>query len=85
MYCLPEVRGTGLSHRLIKTALAYAGHYYRQCYLETLENMLAAQKFYEKYGFRRIDEAVVETTHFACDVRYIKNLKAQKEENDDTH
>lgn len=74
MYCLPEVRGTGISHRLIEIALDYAKRYYRRCYLETLENMKAAQKFYEKYGFIRIYEPIVKTEHFACDVRYIKNL-----------
>lgn len=74
MYCLPEARGTGLSHRLIETALDYASHYYKKCYLETLENMVAAQKLYEKHGFHRIYEAVGETTHFACDVRYIRDL-----------
>lgn len=75
MYCLPEIRGTGVSHRLIETALEYAKKYYSRCYLETLENMVAAQKFYEKYGFERILEPIVKTEHFACDVRYIKNLK----------
>lgn len=74
MYCLPEVRGTGISHRLIEIALDYAKRYYRRCYLETLDNMKAAQKFYEKYGFIRIYEPIVKTEHFACDVRYIKNL-----------
>lgn len=75
MYCLPEIRGKGVSHRLMEIALQYASKYYKRCYLETLENMLAAQKFYEKYGFERIYEPVVKTEHFACDVRYIKNLK----------
>ena len=75
MYCLPEARGTGVSHKLMDIALDYAKHYYSKCYLETLENMVAAQKFYEKYGFERIYEPLVKTEHFACDVRYIKNLK----------
>lgn len=74
MYCLPSARGIGLSHRLIETAIAYARQYYKQCYLETLSNMAAAQKFYEKHGFCRIYEAVAETSHFACDVMYIKDL-----------
>lgn len=74
MYCLPEARGTGISHKLIEIALEYAKKYYKKCYLETLENMVAAQKFYEKYGFERIYEPVVQTEHFACDVRYIKEL-----------
>ena len=75
MYCLPETRGTGVSHKLIEIALEYASKFYNRCYLETLENMVAAQKFYEKYGFERIYEPLVKTEHFACDVRYIKNLK----------
>lgn len=74
MYCLPDARGTGVSHQLIETALEYAQKYYKRCYLETLENMIAAQKFYEKYGFKRIYEPLVKTEHFACDVRYIKEL-----------
>lgn len=75
MYCLPETRGTGISHKLMDIALVYAKKYYSRCYLETLENMVAAQKFYEKYGFKRVYEPLVKTEHFACDVRYIKDLK----------
>ena len=75
MYCLQEIRGTGVSHKLMDTALEYAKKYYSRCYLETLENMVAAQKFYEKYGFKRVYEPLVKTEHFACDVRYIIDLK----------
>lgn len=75
MYCLPEARGTGIAHKLMEIALEYGTQYYSRCYLETLENMVAAQKFYEKYGFERIYEPLVKTEHFACDVRYVKNLK----------
>ncbi len=74
MYCLPEIRGIGLSHKLMDIALNYAKQYYKKCYLETLPNMIAAQKFYEKHGFIRIYEPVIKTDHFACDVRYIKEL-----------
>lgn len=75
MYCIPEARGTGASHRLIETALGYAQKYYDRCYLETFGNMIAAQKFYEKYGFVRIDKPLGNTGHYACDVLYIKDLK----------
>ena len=74
MYCLPEIRGTGLSHKLMDIALNYAKQYYKKCYLETLPNMIGAQKFYEKYGFVRIYEPVIKTDHFDCDVLYIKEL-----------
>ncbi|MCR4718169.1 MAG: GNAT family N-acetyltransferase [Firmicutes bacterium] len=74
MYCLPEARGIGLSHKLMEIALDYAKRYYKKCYLETLENMVAAQKFYRKYGFKRTYEPLVRTEHFACDVRFVKEL-----------
>lgn len=78
MYCLPEVRGTDLAHNLMNEALTYAEKYYQRCYLETLDNMKAAQRFYEKYGFQRIKDAIVRTEHFACDIRYIKDLRKLK-------
>ncbi|MDE7089090.1 MAG: GNAT family N-acetyltransferase [Prevotella sp.] len=47
MYCIPEARGTGISHRLIETALERTQKNYDQCYLETFGNMIIAQKIYE--------------------------------------
>ena len=74
MYCIPEARGMGVASALLSTALSYARCYYKRCYLETLPNMLQAQKFYEKNGFKRVYEPVIQTAHFACDVRYILEL-----------
>lgn len=74
MYCLPDARGTGLAHRLMAMALEYARQFYSRCYLETLDNMTAAQKFYEKHGFVRTDKAPIQTEHFACEVKYIRQL-----------
>ena len=65
MYCIKEARGTGVAKQLINIALDYAKKYYKKCYLETLDNMIEAQKFYEKN---------VKTDHFACEVKYIKEL-----------
>jgi len=74
MYLVKSARGEGIAQQLIDTALSYAKKYYHQCYLETLDNMISAQHFYEKNGFKRIKEPVIKTEHYACDVRYIKNL-----------
>ena len=74
MYCLPEARGTGIAQALLARALDYARPYYKRVYLETLPNMHRAQRFYEKQGFYRCD-AIGNTAHFACDVRYIKDLE----------
>ena len=74
MYCLPPYRGTGIAYKLMDIALSYARQYYKQCYLETLPNMTRAQRFYEKHGFCRLTEPLTKTEHFACDVRYIRDL-----------
>ena len=74
MYCYKEVRGTGIAHELMKIALQYAKQYYDKCYLETLSNMIAANKFYLKYGFQKLDKPYVQTEHYACDVWYIRKL-----------
>ncbi|MBR1584545.1 MAG: GNAT family N-acetyltransferase [Clostridia bacterium] len=74
MYCLPQARGTGVAQALLQTALLFAARHYRQCYLETLDNMAAAHRFYEKNGFRRIDQPLGSTGHTACDVKYLKGL-----------
>lgn len=74
MYCLPQARSTGLAGQLMELALDYARQFYTQCYLETLDNMTAAQRFYEKHGFTRTDIAPVQTAHFACEVKYIRKL-----------
>lgn len=74
MYCLQEVRGTGVAHELMETALSYAEEYYDKCYLETFSNMIPAQKFYKKHGFELTDQRLGATGHFACDVLFIKDL-----------
>lgn len=74
MYCLPAARGTGAARRLIELCLDYARTVYRVCYLETFGNMLAAQKFYGKHGFTRLDAPMGGTGHWSCDVWYAKAL-----------
>ena len=59
MYCLPPVRGTGMARQLMELCLDYAGRHYRQCYIETLHNMTAANRFYQKHGFRRLDRPLL--------------------------
>ena len=82
MYCLPEARGTGVARELMDEALKYAERFYGQCYLETLDNMTAAQKFYESCGFRRIEEPVVQTEHFSAtsDISGISEASAERRE-----
>jgi putative acetyltransferase len=69
MYMLPQMRGLGLGQKLIERCMTDAKKLaYTQCYLETLPNMLAAQKLYQKIGFQYIDAPMGNTGHNACPV-----------------
>lgn len=74
MYSLKEVRGSGIAKKLLDIALEFASMHYEKCYLETFENMVAANKFYKKNGFIQLDKPLIETEHYACDMWYLKNI-----------
>ncbi len=78
MYCLKEARGTGVAQQLMERCLTFAKMHYKKCYLETFSNMTAANKFYQKYGFQKLEKPYLETEHFSCDVWYIKDLEPLK-------
>ena len=77
MYSLKEARGCGIANELLKISLEFAKKYYKECYLETFSNMVAANKFYKKHEFIQLDKPIVETEHYACDAWYIKSLFIQ--------
>jgi putative acetyltransferase len=55
MYLRPEQRGRGLGRRLLEIALDYAREQDAAVVrLDTSERMVAAQRLYEAYGFRRV-------------------------------
>lgn len=74
MYFYKEMRGTGLAQVMIDIAFNFAKEHYKQCYLESFENMHRAHAFYEKNGFEYIDYFVGDTGHHACEVKMIKDL-----------
>lgn len=74
MYLSQSIRGTGIASELLHTALEFAKLHYKKCYLETLQNMFAANRFYTKYGFELLKEPLAGSEHFACDAWYIKDL-----------
>lgn len=74
MYAWPHARGTGIAGELLDTALDFARGRYRRCYLETLDSMERAQRFYEKHGFSRTTEHHGASGHYTCDIFYIKDL-----------
>ena len=46
-----------------------------KCYIETMPNMISAQKLYLKKGFEYIDKPMGNTGHTACPVWMLKDLK----------
>lgn len=74
MYMYEDIRGSGIAKQLLELSLEFAKKHYKQCYLETFENMIAANKFYVKHGFRLLDKPLIEGPHYACDRWYIKDL-----------
>lgn len=75
MYFLPALRGLGAGAALMQCCLETARALgYRQCYLETLHGMDAAQKLYERSGFSRLEEPMGSTGHFACNRFYLRHL-----------
>lgn len=75
MYLTGDIRGTGIAAELLQTALDFAKQHYKQCYLETLQTMGAANRFYQKQGFTLLTEPLNGSEHFACDAWYIKELE----------
>jgi putative acetyltransferase len=75
MYFLKEVRGKGLGLQMIEKCLQKATEFgYEKCYLETLPEMLVAQKLYQKLGFEYLCTPMGATGHSSCPVWMIKQL-----------
>ena len=75
MYYLPEARKRGIGTHMINLCLIKAREFkFDQCYLETMPYMTAAQKLYERSGFRFIDGPMGDTGHYSCPVHMLIDL-----------
>lgn len=75
MYFLPETRGLGVGSKMMEVCLEKAKSFgFKQCYLETMPYMEAAQKLYVKSGFEYLDAPMGDTGHCSCPVWMIKQL-----------
>ncbi|EQD68145.1 GNAT family acetyltransferase, partial [mine drainage metagenome] len=75
MYFLPALRGMGAGRALMARCLdAARTSGFRQCYIETLTGMDAAQALYLKSGFTRIAVPLGGTGHHGCDRFYLRAL-----------
>ena len=75
MYFAPEARGGGNGYKMIQKCLEFARQKgFNACYIETMPNMLAAQKLYKKMGFHYIDKPMGNTGHCSCPIWMLKTL-----------
>lgn len=75
MYFLPETRGLGIGAKMMAVCLDQAKKFdFRQCYLETMPYMEAAQKLYGRSGFRYLEAPLGCTGHSSCPVWMIREL-----------
>ena len=76
MYFLPEARGKGIGTEMMQLCLQKATEFgFDSCYLETLPEMLDAQKLYKKVGFEYINNPIGNTGHSTCPIWMLKSLK----------
>jgi putative acetyltransferase len=75
MYFQPELRGCGAGRALISLCLDAARAFgFRQCYLETLGSMHAAQRLYRAAGFEPIAAPLGATGHHGCNTFFLRSL-----------
>ncbi len=75
MYVLYEGRGLGLGKQLMEICLQKAVTFgFESCYIETLPNMIDAQKLYLKTGFSYLNSPMGNTGHTSCPVWMLKKL-----------
>ena len=76
MYFHKTIRGRGIGQKLIQICLDFALESgYEKCYIETMPNMVNAQKLYLKKGFQYINAPLGNTGHSACPVWMIKKIR----------
>jgi len=75
LYFLPQARGLGIGKTLLQKILETAQAFgFKQCYLESFDNMHAAIGLYEKQGFKPINHTMGNTGHSACGVWMLKKF-----------
>lgn len=69
-------RGTGVAQDLLKVFIDHAqSNGFKEVYLSTSKNLVAANKFYEKEGFKRIESLPNEIPKQIAQINYMKLLR----------
>ncbi|GMA48149.1 GNAT family N-acetyltransferase [Tetragenococcus muriaticus] len=74
LYVDSNFQGQGFSKKLMSIALGFAAQHYQGCYLETHTSLTNAWHLYEKYGFKLLNQPLIESDHSAMDLWYCKKL-----------
>ena len=75
MYFSKSIRGKGLGKEMLQKCLNFAiESNFKICYLETITQLQSAIILYDKFGFKKINGALGNTSHFSCDIHMTKNL-----------
>ena len=75
MYFHKSLRGRGIGNKIIELCLNFAVESnFKKCYIETMPNMVNAQKLYLRKGFYYINNPLGNTGHTACPIWMLKNL-----------
>ncbi len=75
MYLVPEARGTGLGSKMISLCLQQAKENgFSKVYLETMTELKAALKVYERMGFAYLDGPMGNSGHFGCPLWMLRSL-----------
>jgi putative acetyltransferase len=74
-FLTPEARGKGIGKKLLDKSVEQAKELgYKTIYLESFPEMDVAIRMYEQNEFIRIDQALGNTGHYACNVWMVRNL-----------
>lgn len=74
LYVLPQFQHQHIGSQLIAGALKQLNETYANNYVRVLNNNLAAQKFYMKFGFKKTDTVLEDVTRFGtiCELVMIR-------------
>lgn len=64
LYILPHYQHLGIGQKLFQSVLTILEQEYKKIYLIVLKNNLAAQGFYEKFDFQRLNILLKDTTDY---------------------
>jgi len=68
-YLSADARGKGIGKILMQKSIESAQHYgYNEVYLESFPELSTAIGMYEKVGFKKLDHALGNSGHFACNI-----------------